>query len=111
IMCPKYIQLVCLSATVSNAPEIADWISRTHGPIHLVTHLQRAVPLSLYYFLDGQLQVVINAKGQQVADFNVGGETKKKRQGQRWRGPAMPDDQPPKRERPEPTAREIGEGL
>ncbi len=32
IMCPKYIQLVCLSATVSNAPEVADWISRTHNP-------------------------------------------------------------------------------
>jgi ATP-dependent RNA helicase HelY len=111
IMCPKYIQLVCLSATVSNAPEIAEWISRTHGPIHLVTHLQRAVPLSLYYFLDGQMQLVINAKGQQVADFNVGGETKKKMQGGRWRGPAMPDDQPPKRERPEPTAREMVESL
>src|SRR6476646_7019541 len=59
IMCPKYIQLVCLSATVSNAAEVADWISRTHRSIHLITHLQRAVPLSLYYFLDGQLQLVI----------------------------------------------------
>src|SRR5205809_1351800 len=44
IMCPQYAQLVCLSATVTNAPEIADWISRTHKPIPLVTHLQRAVP-------------------------------------------------------------------
>ena len=26
IMCPPDIQLVCLSATVTNAPEIADWI-------------------------------------------------------------------------------------
>src|SRR5437868_15077296 len=110
IMCPKYIQLVCLSATVNNAPEIAEWISRTHQPIHLITHLQRSVPLSLYYFLDGQLQLVINAKGQQVADFNVGGETKRKAFGGRWRGPSLEEDRPP-RERPEPSPREVVESL
>ncbi len=69
IMCPDYVQLVCLSATVSNAPEVAEWISRTHKPVHLVTHLQRAVPLSLYYYLDGQLNLVINAQGQQVVEL------------------------------------------
>ncbi len=47
-------------------------------PVHLVTHLKRAVPLSLYYFLDGQLNLVINSKGQQIVDFNVGGEVRKK---------------------------------
>jgi len=29
ILCPEHIQLVCLSATVSNAGEIAAWIGRT----------------------------------------------------------------------------------
>jgi ATP-dependent RNA helicase HelY len=112
IMCPEYVQLVCLSATVSNAPEIAEWISRTHAPIHLVTHLQRAVPLSLYYFLDGKLNLVINAQGQQVVDFNVGGEMKKKVQGGRgYRGPALEDDTPVGRERREPSPREIVEEL
>jgi ATP-dependent RNA helicase HelY len=111
IMCPDYIQLVCLSATVTNAPEIADWISRTHKPIHLVTHLQRSVPLSIYYYLDEKLQLVINARGQQVADFHVGGEIKKKMQGSRWRGPSLDGDDPNTRERPEPSAREIVEDL
>jgi ATP-dependent RNA helicase HelY len=111
IMCPDYVQLVCLSATVSNAPEIADWISRTHQPIHLVTHLQRSVPLSLYYFLDGQLNLVINAQGQQIVDFNVGGEVRKKYQGQRHRGPALEEDAPAGRERAEPTPRELVESL
>src|SRR4051812_19545247 len=111
IMCPKYIQLVCLSATVSNAPEIAEWISRTHQPLPLITHLQRAVPLSLYYFLDGQLQLVINERGQQIADFNVGGEVRRKQQGGRWRGPALDDDAPAPRERQEPSPREIVETL
>lgn len=113
IMCPRYVQLVCLSATVANAPEIAEWISHTHRPIRLITHLQRAVPLSLYYYLDGQMQLVINAKGQQVADFNVGGEIKKKfqSQGRRYRGPVLEEDTPLPRERTEPEAREIVESL
>lgn len=112
IMCPEYIQLVCLSATVTNAPEIADWISRTHRSIYLITHLQRAVPLSLYYFLDEQLQQVINAQGQQIVDFNVGGEIRKKMQGgSRYRGPTLEEDNRGQRERPEPTPREIVESL
>jgi ATP-dependent RNA helicase HelY len=110
IMCPEHIQLVCLSATVTNAPEVADWIGRTHAPIHLITHLQRAVPLSLYYFLDGQLQMVINEKGQQIADFNVGGEVRKKG-GNRYRGPILEEDSTRPDERGEPTSREIVESL
>ncbi len=112
IMCPDYVQLVCLSATVTNAPEIADWISRTHRPVHLITHLQRAVPLSLYYYLDGKLNLVINEKGQQVLDFNVGGEMKRRAQnGGRFRGPALDEDTPAQRERREPSSREIIEEL
>ncbi len=110
IMCPKYIQLVCLSATVSNAPEVADWIGRTHKPVHLVTHLKRAVPLSLYYFLDGQLNLVINSKGQQVMDFNVGGEVRKKNFSQSRRGPLLEEDVRT-HERTEPVPREIVEDL
>ncbi len=111
IMCPEYVQLVCLSATVSNAPEVAEWISRTHKPVHLVTHLQRAVPLSLYYYLDGQLNLVINAQGQQIVDFNVGGEVHRKFQGRGPRGTASDEDAPGGRERPEPSPREIVESL
>ena len=49
ILCPEHVQLICLSATVTNAPEIAQWIGRTHRPIRLITHEQRPVPLALYY--------------------------------------------------------------
>ena len=110
IMCPQYIQLVCLSATVSNAPEVAEWIGRTHRPIHLVTHLKRAVPLSLYYFLDGNLNLVINAKGQQVVDFNVGGEIRKKQMRGNRHAPILEEERV-SRERTEPTPREIVESL
>src|ERR1700716_1615381 len=44
IICPPpNVQLVGLSATVSNAQDLADWISRVHRPISLVVHEERAV--------------------------------------------------------------------
>src|SRR5579883_2819712 len=78
IVCsPPHVQLVGLSATVSNAEDLASWISRVHRPIELVVHEQRAVPLEHYYFLDGKLHLVQDADGNRVERFpNVGGEAK-----------------------------------
>ncbi len=45
INCPKEIQLIALSATVSNIGEIADWIGRTHRPIAAIHHPIRPIPL------------------------------------------------------------------
>ncbi len=102
ILCPEHIQLVCLSATVSNAQEIAAWIGRTHRPIHLITHDERAVPLALYYYLDGALHLVIDRTGRQVADFpDIGGEYRRAYRGQSWEEDAL--DMPPERDEPTPT--------
>ena len=78
IICsPKHVQLVGLSATVSNAEDLASWISRVHRPISLVVHEKRAVPLEHYYFLDNKLHLVQNADGERVERFpHVGGEAK-----------------------------------
>lgn len=78
IICsPAHVQLIGLSATVSNAEELASWISRVHRPVALVVHEQRAVPLEHYYFLDGHLHLVQDADGKRVARFpNIGGEAK-----------------------------------
>ncbi len=78
IICsPQHVQLVGLSATVSNAEDLANWISRVHRPIVLVTHEQRAVPLEHFYFLDDKLHLVQDANGKRVEKFpNVGGEAK-----------------------------------
>ncbi len=78
IICsPQHVQLVGLSATVSNAEDLANWISRVHRPIVLVTHEQRAVPLEHYYFLDGKLHLVQDANGKRIERFpNIGGEAK-----------------------------------
>ena len=78
IICsPSNVRLVGLSATVSNAGDLADWISRVHGPISLVMHEERAVPLEHYYFLDNKLHLVQDAAGNRVERFpNVGGEAR-----------------------------------
>ena len=78
IICsPKHMQLVGLSATVSNAEELADWISRVHRPISLVVHQERAVPLEHYYVLDGALSLVQDAAGLRVQRFpRIGGEAR-----------------------------------
>lgn len=78
ILCPEHVQLICLSATVSNADEIAAWISRTHRPIRLITHTERAVPLALYYFHENELNRSVDHNGVLVRDFpHVGGELRK----------------------------------
>ncbi len=78
IICsPSSIQLVGLSATASNAEDLADWISRVHRPVSLVVHKKRAVPLEHFYFLDNQLHLVMNADGQRIEHFpNIGGEAR-----------------------------------
>jgi len=78
IICsPPTVRLVGLSATASNAEDLADWISRVHRPIALVVHTERAVPLEHYYFLDNKLHLVMDANAQRVERFpNVGGEAK-----------------------------------
>ncbi|HEY1352445.1 MAG TPA: DEAD/DEAH box helicase [Ktedonobacteraceae bacterium] len=78
IICsPATVQLVGLSATASNALDLADWISRVHRPISLVVHTERAVPLEHYYFLDRTLHLVMDAQGQRVERFPaVGGEAR-----------------------------------
>lgn len=78
IICsPPHVQLVGLSATVSNADDLAEWISRVHRPISLVLHEERAVPLEHYYFLNNKLQLVQDANGQRIEHFpNIGGEAR-----------------------------------
>ncbi len=94
IICsPSTVRLVGLSATVSNAEDLADWISRVHRPISLVVHEERAVPLDHYYFLDNKLHLVQDADGNRVERFpNVGGEARVARLAGRNRTYTFGDD-------------------
>jgi ATP-dependent RNA helicase HelY len=53
INCPREVLLVALSATVGNIEEIAEWIASVHGPIRVVKHTTRPVPLH-YHLCDTQ---------------------------------------------------------
>jgi superfamily II RNA helicase len=94
IICsPSQVQLVGLSATISNAQDLANWISRVHHPISLIMHEQRAVPLEHYYFLDGKLHLVQDADGNRIERFpNIGGEAKLAQMASRNRNFSFDDD-------------------
>jgi ATP-dependent RNA helicase HelY len=79
IICsPPGLQLVGLSATVANADELAAWMEAVHGPIALIQHHGRAVPLEHFYYANGQLILAVDAEGRRVARLrNVGGEARR----------------------------------
>ncbi len=48
---PQHVRLVCLSATVSNVAELADWITTVRGPTTAVVERQRPVRLVNQYLV------------------------------------------------------------
>jgi superfamily II RNA helicase len=63
IHAPQHLQLVALSATVANAPEIAAWIGSIRGEIEVVEHFERPVPLRQMYYTDEQLFPLLTKDG------------------------------------------------
>ncbi len=49
---PERVRLVCLSATVSNADEVAGWIEAVRGPTSVVVEATRPVTLDNWYLVD-----------------------------------------------------------
>jgi superfamily II RNA helicase len=86
LLAPRHVPLVCLSATVPNATEIAEWIRDAHGELTCVFHDQRAVPLEHRYWLPDadpekhtfKVSTVVDADGRLTNDAKklrgVGGE-------------------------------------
>ena len=110
ILCPDHVQLICLSATVSNAGEIAAWISRGHRPTRLITHYERAVPLALHYFHEHKLHLCIDEHGTRVKDFpHTGGELRRQAARRGGFGPRRSERAQPDMDEPQP--REIVDAL
>ncbi|MCC6175002.1 MAG: DEAD/DEAH box helicase [Chloroflexi bacterium] len=75
LLSPPSVPFVCLSATVPNLEEVAEWIRSAHGELTSIFHDERAVPLEHRYFVDGKAQLTIDATGTRRASFRgVGGE-------------------------------------
>src|SRR3712207_1094688 len=75
LLSPPAVPLVCLSATVPNADEVAAWIRSAHGELDCILYGHRAIPLEHRYFLDGRAHLVLDASGRRRASFKgVGGE-------------------------------------
>jgi superfamily II RNA helicase len=86
LLAPIGIPLVCLSATVPNATEIAEWIRDAHGELTCVFHDQRSVPLEHRYWLPDadpekhafKVSTVMDADGNVTSEARrlrgVGGE-------------------------------------
>ncbi|REK24613.1 MAG: RNA helicase [Actinobacteria bacterium] len=51
IHCPKSVQLVCLSATISNNAEFAAWVGERRGSTRLISTEHRPVPLESLYMI------------------------------------------------------------
>jgi ATP-dependent RNA helicase HelY len=48
---PAHVQLVCLSATVSNAADLGEWITTVRGPTAVVVEERRPVELDQYFMV------------------------------------------------------------
>ena len=51
---PQHVRLVCLSATVSNVAELAEWITTVRGPTTAIVERQRPVELENQYLVMDQ---------------------------------------------------------
>lgn len=60
LLAPSHVPLVCLSATVANAGEVAEWIRATGREVSLVESFERAVPLRHRYYLQGSLHPILD---------------------------------------------------
>ena len=64
IYTPKSVQIIALSATISNPSELVDWITKIHGDCGLVETFHRPVPLSHYYFKEEQLSPLLTTNNK-----------------------------------------------
>ena len=55
IHCPRHVKLVCLSATVSNNQEFAEWVEERRGPTSLIATSHRPVPLESMYMIKDRM--------------------------------------------------------
>ena len=66
LLAPIQVPLVCLSATVGNAREIAEWLQSTGRKVDLIQSFRRVVPLKHRYLVDGRLYPILEGDGKKL---------------------------------------------
>ncbi len=61
---PEAVRLICLSATVSNAEEFADWLEAVRGGVSLVLSEERPVPLDQHVIVASKFVDLFDSSGQ-----------------------------------------------
>lgn len=64
LLAPVHVPLVCLSATVGNVDEVAEWISTTGREVALVESDERSVPLKHRYYTNGRLYPLLDGRNR-----------------------------------------------
>lgn len=64
ILCPKDIQVACLSATMTNIDELASWIGDVFGQVQVIVDKTRPVPLRYHYYTLGELHPALRPDGR-----------------------------------------------
>ncbi len=75
---PSAVPLLCLSAPVGNAEELAAWLTRVRGSTRLRRYDARAVPLEHLYLWDNRLHPLVGTDGAAAAEVPpVGGQARR----------------------------------
>lgn len=86
ILLPDKVRYVFLSATIPNAMQFAEWITKTHGqPVHVVYTDFRPTPLQHYFFPAGAdgIHLIVDEKGVfREENFNKAMSTMADKQGE-----------------------------
>ncbi len=97
IFSPDNVRFLALSATIPNAHEFADWISKIHKHnVKVIQHLERAVPLHHNFYL-GSGKMVSRNKLKEQAYFLEDKKHQSKAQSKRHRGRGGKSGSKPKR--------------
>lgn len=67
---PEHVDLVCLSATVSNAEEFGDWLKEVRGHCAVTVSEERPVPLHQHMIVSGGLYDLYKPTRKQRQDIN-----------------------------------------
>ncbi len=66
IHCPSNTQIIALSATISNATQLQNWINKVHGPTLLINSNIRPVPLEFIFCSAKGFHPLLNKKGNGI---------------------------------------------